>query len=127
MSAAVVIGVLALGLAILFAWAFRHLPRERWQVLASFPRERQPDGAWRGVNLTYYGVFSALGVGIAVALALFLLGTVGLPLAYLAGCAVAFLAVVLSASELLNRLVEGTGTDSPSGAVALPGWWRARG
>jgi prolipoprotein diacylglyceryltransferase len=107
MSAAVVIGVLALGLAILFAWAFHCLPSEKWQILAALPREREPDGDWRGVNLTYYGVFNALAVGIAVALAVFLPGTVGLPLAYLAGCVVAFLAVVLSASKLLNRLVEG--------------------
>jgi hypothetical protein len=107
MSAAVVIGVLTLGLAILFAWAFRHLPRERWQILAAFPREREPNGDWRGVNLTYYGVFNALGIGAGVAVAVFLPGTVGLPLAYLAGCVVAFLAVVLPASKLLNRLVEG--------------------
>jgi prolipoprotein diacylglyceryltransferase len=107
MSAAVVIGVLALGLAILFAWAFRHLPREQWQILAALPRVHEPGGGWRGVNLTYYGVFNALGVGIAVALAVFLPGTVGLPLVYLAGCVVAFLAVVLPASKLLNRLVEG--------------------
>lgn len=107
MSAAVVIGIQALGLAILFGWAFRHLPRERWQILAAFPRERGPDGGWRGVNLTYYGVFNALGVGAGVAVALFLPGTVGLPLAYLAGCVLAFLTVVLPASRLLNRLVEG--------------------
>ncbi len=107
MSAAVALGVMAVGLAALFAWAFRHLPGERWQILAALPRERESGGGWRGVNLTYYGVFNALGVGAGVAVAVFLPGTVGLPLAYLTGCVLAFLAVVLPASKLINRLVEG--------------------
>jgi prolipoprotein diacylglyceryltransferase len=107
MSVAIVIGILALGLALLFAWAFRHLPRERWQILAALPREREPGGGWRGVNLTYYGVFNALGVGVGLAVAIFLPGAMGLPLAYLTGCILAFLAVVLPASKLINRLVEG--------------------
>jgi len=106
-SAALAIGALALGLAPLFAWGFRHLPRERWQVLAALPWERQPDGMWRGVNLTYYGLFNALAVALGVALAVFLPATVGLPLGYLAGCIVAFLALLLPASKLVNRLVEG--------------------
>ena len=107
MNAALVIGGLALGLAILFAWAFRCLPRERWQILAALPTEREPGGGWRGVNLTYYGVFNAVGIGTGIAVTLFLPGTVGLPLAYLTGCTLACLAVVLPASKLINRLVEG--------------------
>jgi hypothetical protein len=107
MSAALVIVVLSLGLAALFAWAFRHLPGERWQILATLPREREPDGAWRGTNLTYYGLFNALAMALAVAVAIFLPGTVGLPLGYLTGCVLAFLAVVLPASKLVNRVVEG--------------------
>jgi prolipoprotein diacylglyceryltransferase len=107
MSAALVIGGMALSLALSFAWSFRHLPRERWQILASLPRELEADGGWRGVNLTYYGVFNAVGMASGVAVAVFLPGTVGLPLAYLAGCVLAFLVVVLPASKLLNRLVEG--------------------
>jgi prolipoprotein diacylglyceryltransferase len=106
MNIAITIGILALALAILFAWAFRHLPRERWQILAALPREREPGGGWHGVNLTYYGVFNALGVGAGVTVAIFLPGAMGLPLAYLAGCVLAFLAVVLPASKLINRLVE---------------------
>jgi len=127
MTAVLCVGVVALGLAVLFAWSFRHLPRERWQILATLPRERQPDGAWRGVNLTYYGFFNALGMAAAVAVAVFLPGTVGLPLAYLAWCVLAVLAVVLPASKLINRWVEGhwhgftVGGASFVGMLASPG------
>jgi prolipoprotein diacylglyceryltransferase len=107
MSLALTIGSLAVGLGALFAWAFRRLPRARWQFLAAVPLEPAPGGGWRGVNLTYYGVFNALGVGAAVTLAIFLPGTVGLPLDYLMGCVGGVLLVVLPASKLVNRLVEG--------------------
>ena len=107
MSAMLVVGVMAFGLVVLFAWSFRVLPRERWQVLAVVPRQKESDGAWRGANLTYYGLFNALGLTVAVAVALFLPGTVGLPLSQVAWCVLAVLAVVLPASKLINRLVEG--------------------
>jgi prolipoprotein diacylglyceryltransferase len=107
MSGALMIGVMALGLAALFAWAFRHLPRERWQILAVLPREHEQGGGWRGTNLSYYGVFNALAMATAVAVAVFLPGSVGLPLGYLTGCVLAFLTVVLPASKLVNRMVEG--------------------
>ncbi len=107
MNTGVVVGVMALGLALLFAWSFRTLPGERWQILAVLPRQRETDGAWRGVNLTYYGLFNALGMAAAVAVAVFLPGTVGLPPAYVACCVLAVLAVVLPASKIINRLVEG--------------------
>jgi hypothetical protein len=107
MSMLLVIGALATALTILFAWAFRNLPGERWQILATVPLKREPDGDWRCVNLTYYGVFNALAVASAVAVAIFLPGTVGLPTKPLVACIVASLAVVLPASKIVNRMVEG--------------------
>jgi|GEM_PF-74473 len=121
MSIVMVIGVLVLGLVFLFAWGFRHLPGERWQILAALPVEMQSDCAWRGVNLTYYGLFNAVATGLGVALAVFLPGTVGLPLGYLMGCIVAFLAVVLPASKLINRLVEGDWHGFTVGGAAFVG------
>ena len=121
-----VVGAMALGLAGLFAWAFRALPRERWQILAVLPRQREPDGAWRGTNLTYYGVFNALGLAVAVAVALVLPGSVAMPLFHLVCCIVAVLAVSLPASKILNRWVEGhwhgftVGGGSFVGIVASP-------
>ncbi|TKB86328.1 MAG: hypothetical protein E8D43_05475 [Nitrospira sp.] len=65
--------------AALFRWAFRVLPRDGWQVLATVPQARRPDGRWRGLNLTYYGAFTASAVVVAVALAIVLLGSVAVP------------------------------------------------
>lgn len=107
MSATVTVVLLAFFLTVLFVWAFRRLPGERWQILATLPREREAGGSWRGVNLTYYGVFNALGVATAVLAAVFLAGTTGVPLALLAWGLLAILAVCVPASRIVNRLVEG--------------------
>ncbi len=107
MSASLTVALLAIFLTALFSWAFRSLPREQWQIFAALPREREPGGGWRGINLTYYGVLNALAVGIGVMVAIFLAGTVGLPLALPAWGLLAILAVSVPASRIVNRLVEG--------------------
>jgi len=107
MSAAIVVGIMTLCLGALFFWAFRVLPGEPWQILAVWPRQKGPDGTWRGTNLTYYGLFNGLGLAVAVAVAMFLPGTVGLPLSYLAWCVFVLLAVTVPASKIVNRMVEG--------------------
>lgn len=107
MNAVFISGILASALAVLFSWAFRNLPRERWQILAAIPSQREPDGTWRGLNLTYYGAFNALGVALGVSVAIFFGGTMGLSLGYLVTCILVFLALVLPASRIVNRIVEG--------------------
>ena len=98
---------MALCLMTLFIWSFRHLPREKWQILATFPTQRDEKGVWHGVNLTYYGFFNALGVAAAVAVTIFLSGAAGLPLTQLMGVIIAILAVCIPASKIINRMVEG--------------------
>ena len=102
-----IVMLMALCLTGLFAWSFHHLPGEKWQILATFPTQRDKSGAWRGINLTYYGFFNALGVAAAVAVTIFLAGAAGLPLILLTGVIVAVLAVCIPASKIINRLVEG--------------------
>ena len=121
MSAGAVVGVMAAGLAALFAWAFHALPRERWQILAVLPQRKEPDGTWNGVNLTYYGLFNGLGVMGGVAVAVFLPGTVGLPLTLVAWCLFALLAVTVPASKIINRLVEGHWHGFTVGGAAFVG------
>jgi len=57
---------LALALAVLIVWGVRTLPAERWQMLAAIPLAKAPDGTWRGLNLTFYGLFSALGTTVEI-------------------------------------------------------------
>jgi len=70
---------LALGLFALIAWGVRTLPAERWQMLAAVPVAKSADGSWRGLNLTFYGFFSATGNSFGFAVMLLLLAAVGVP------------------------------------------------
>lgn len=63
-----------LGLYMLFRWAFQALPQERWQVIGVLPAEKTPDGFWNGINLTYYGFFTATAYLFATVLVYIFLG-----------------------------------------------------
>ncbi len=87
-------------------WGSRILPEERWQFMASMPRQRRADGPWDGTNLTWYGFFSANAYLVAVALFLLLTGTLALPRSAMALYALALLAICVPASKLVARIVE---------------------
>lgn len=97
---------LSAAIGLLFAWAFRTLPGENWQILACIPGRKSPDGIWNGVNLTYYGFFNALAFVVATAVFLVLLGSIGItPLA--AGIVILpVLAVGMWAARFIARWVE---------------------
>lgn len=80
MQNTVFILVLAAVLGLLYTWAFKHLPRERWQILGIIPIRKEPDGQWQGLNLTYYGFINACAVTFAFSMTFVLLAAVGLPL-----------------------------------------------
>jgi hypothetical protein len=100
--------ILSLGgiLFFLFRWGFRSLPAENWQILASLPREKKEDGAWKGLNLTYYGFFNATALGLAVAVWITLLGSLGFPLLKIAVIGIPLVLLGFSASRLIARWVE---------------------
>ena len=98
--------VLGAALAALYSWAFRTLPGERWQFLAAAPAMQRGPGRFAGVNLTYYGFFSASAYTTGAALFLAMMGAVGVD--FRASLAVITLVVALCApaSNLLVRIVE---------------------
>ena len=123
--AAVMSGVLA--------WGIRTLPSERWQMIAAVPVTKNGNGEWQGLNLTFYGLFSATASAFGVALTIVLLSSVGIPLTVIAGLVVAMMAVCVPASKLIARLVEGKrNTFTVAGAAFLgavilpPGLWLAQ-
>jgi hypothetical protein len=87
-------------------WGFKVLPSERWQMIASVPRVKKPDGAWQGLNLTYYGFFSATGTTVGVALMMLLMASIGMPLAVAVGFIITIVATCLPASRLVAAVVE---------------------
>ncbi len=99
-----------LGLAFVLAnfliWAFRHLPGERWQMLAVVPMRKDANNIWQGTNLTYYGFFIATSQTLALLLFIVLLGAmhVSIPGAML--IVLIILSCCLPAARLVAMMVE---------------------
>jgi hypothetical protein len=100
------IGALALVLGLFYAWAFRHLPRERWQILCAVPLRKEPDGRWQAVNLTYYGLFNAGAVLFGLGMVVILLGSVGLSMGSIGLFTGAILMLCVPSAKWMARLVE---------------------
>lgn len=100
------VAVLALAYTALLGWGFRHLPRERWQILATLPLRKDGNGHWRGLNLTVYGLVTAIAYAFSVAMAIVLTGAIRAPFWSVVGVAVVILATVVPASAWVARLVE---------------------
>jgi hypothetical protein len=88
-------------------WAFRALPREEWQILASYPTKKTAAGLWEGMNLTYYGLLAAGACVVATTLFVILMGSIGAPRIGIIAVAVAVLLTCAAASRPIARLVEG--------------------
>ena len=71
---------LAVLLGGLLFWSFRVLPHEGRQIIASVPVVKDELGSWKGLNLTYYGLFVSVAIVVAVAFILLLLGSIDIPI-----------------------------------------------
>lgn len=98
--------ILCGAIALLFAWAFRTLPEEDWQILACLPGRKDPDGIWHGVNLTYYGFFNALAYVLAVTIFLLMMGALGVTITGALSVVLPVLAICMWASRFIARWVE---------------------
>ncbi len=99
-------GTATLLLTLYLWWGFTALPAERWQILATVPEHKQPQGSWQGINFTWYGLLTANAYLVAVAVLLILLGSVGVAPPATALLALAMLLCCVPASRLVARLVE---------------------
>ncbi len=97
---------LATGLCALIAWGVRTLPAERWQMLAAVPITKTADGSWRGLNLTFYGFFSATGTTFGFAIMLLLLASVGVSPVVSLLLVLFIVFVCVPASRLIAGIVE---------------------
>lgn len=101
------VGVLSAALFGLLAWGVKTLPAERWQMMAAVPLAKNGNGEWRGLNLTYYGFFSATASVFGVALTIVLLSSVGTPLLTVGVVIATMLVICVPASEVTARVIEG--------------------
>jgi hypothetical protein len=97
---------LAIILGACFAWAFNILTRERWQIIAAVPTVKSESGAWRGLNLTFYGFFQATANVFAVAMIFVLLGAINVPASCVIVLISALFAVCWPSSRWIARTVE---------------------
>jgi hypothetical protein len=97
---------LTVALFALIAWGVRVLPAERWQMLAAVPLSKSEDGSWRGLNLTFYGFFSATGTTFGFAVMLLLLAAVGVPPMLALLLPIFVLAICVPSSRLIASIVE---------------------
>lgn len=99
--------LLTLGSFTYLLWGFRTLPQEHWQIMATLPTRRWNDDGFRqGINLTWYGFFSANAYLAAVTLFLLLTGSLGLPQATLGLFVAGLFVLCIPASRMVARLVE---------------------
>ena len=101
--------VLVLGalMAVMVFWAFKRLPEERWQFLASVPIMKDGSGHWHGLNFTYYGLLIANALVFGVAMLIILFGALRVPMSVTLTLIFAVLLVCLPAAKWVARLVEG--------------------
>ena len=100
--------ILAWGLLTIavFRWAFRHLPRERWQFVAAVPTCKGDDNCWQGINLTYYGFFNATAYTLACMLVIVLTAATGISVPFTLVLLVTVLGFCMPGSRLVARVVE---------------------
>jgi hypothetical protein len=100
------VAVCGLFTIVLFRWAFRHLPQEKWQFVAAIPACKGAGNCWQGINLTYYGFFNATAYTLACTLVILLTAAAGIPLAFTLTLLVIILGICMPGSRLVARVVE---------------------
>jgi len=106
MSDELFIVALAISFGTLLVWAFKTLPRENWQILASIPVAKVDSDNWTGVNLTYYGLFTALATVTAVSVLFVLTAAIGVPKKVSFAVVGIIFCLGLPAAKMIARLVE---------------------
>jgi Prolipoprotein diacylglyceryl transferase len=74
----IVVIAIFLCLMLLLAWAFRALPAERWQFLATVPRKKMLDGHWDALNFTWYGALTAFAFTFSCVLVVVMTAALGI-------------------------------------------------
>jgi prolipoprotein diacylglyceryltransferase len=119
-----VLGLTA-GFVLLLRWAWVALPSGQWQMVAALPVARRTAQSWQGMNLTYYGVWTATAVVAAFLMFCVLVGSLGVPLSAAATAGAILLAVCVPAAKLLARAIEGKAYVFTIGGASFVGFLAA--
>jgi hypothetical protein len=115
--------VLTIGtvMAGLFFWGFRALPNEKWQIIGCLLGGKEPDGAWKGLNLTYYGFFNATAYLFASLVFFILMGSLSVTVTTTFILLLAILMICMPASGMIALLVEGKANTFTVGGASFVG------
>jgi hypothetical protein len=92
-----------------YLWAFKRLPQENYQFLATRPKHKHHFNdlnLWDGENLTYYGLFNANAYLLAVMIGLFLLASIGISLLTIIIMTIFILIICMPSSKILAQVIE---------------------
>jgi len=93
-------------LLVIYFFAFRFLPGERWQVFASIPVQKNGNGRWKGVNITYYGIILSTGYVLAMMLFFILASSAGETWITIGGVSIGIMALFIPAAKIMAYIVE---------------------
>ncbi|MCX5876657.1 MAG: prolipoprotein diacylglyceryl transferase [Deltaproteobacteria bacterium] len=114
--------ILGLALLPLLLWAYKVLPREEWQIIATIPTQKgDADGCWRGTNLTYYGALLASGSLFGAVAFFLLLASLGVPMWGIIGLLLGVMGCSVAAAKLLAMAVEKKRNTFTVGGAAIIG------
>ncbi len=105
----VFLGGLTVLLSTALVWGIKTLPSERWQIIAAVPIMKTSDSEWQGINLTFYGFFSATANIFGITLMIVLASSVGTPLIAAAALIAVMMLICVPASRVVAAVVEGKG------------------
>ena len=112
---------LASVLGLLYLWAFRHLPHERWQIFGVIPIRKDRQGQWQGLNLTYYGLINACAVTFALAMTFILMASTGMSMTVILTTVCGILVIIAPSAKWVARIVEKKSNTFTIGGAAFCG------
>lgn len=98
--------ILGLFFTLLLTWSFKNLPHDGWQIIASIPTEKVDSSEWKGVALTFYGLFVALSVIISALLFFTMMGSLGIGSLKTGIFSICVIVSCLLFSKTLARVIE---------------------
>ncbi|MFA6499292.1 MAG: prolipoprotein diacylglyceryl transferase family protein [Desulfurivibrionaceae bacterium] len=114
--------ILGLALLPLLLWAYKVLPREEWQIIATIPTQKGgTDGCWHGTNLTYYGALLASGSLLGAMVFFLLLASLSVPMWGVIGLLLGVMGCSVAAAKLLAMAVEKKRNTFTVGGAAIIG------
>lgn len=106
MTESIFLVIIGLYVTILSYIGVTYFPSERFQFLATIPYKKISDGRWLSLNITYYGLFNALGYTTGAFVVTLLLLSIGLNFIEILLIMALIFAICIPSSKIIAYFVE---------------------